>query len=68
MTKQIFEDAMFLDKNPEVENMLAQIYMNEGNYHDAMGLFADIDKKYPQNTSRFLNRGTQHKHQTGQTS
>lgn len=53
--KQIFEDAMFLDKNPEVENMLAQIYMNEGNYHDAMGLFADIDKKYPQNTFNLMN-------------
>ena len=53
--KQILEDAMFLDKNPEVENMLAQIYYSEGNYHDAIGLFADIDKKYPTNTANLMN-------------
>ena len=53
--KQIFEDAMFLEKNPEVENMLGQIYMNEGNYKDAIGLFAHIDKKYPTNTANLMN-------------
>ena len=53
--KQIFEDAMFLDKNPEIENMLAQIYMKEENYSDAIGLFADIDKKYPTNTANLMN-------------
>lgn len=53
--KQIFEDAMFLDKNPEIENMLAQIYMSEDNYSDAIGLFADIDKKFPQNTFNLMN-------------
>lgn len=53
--KQIFEDAMFLDKNPEIENMLAQIYVQEDNYHDAIGLFADIDKKYPTNTANLMN-------------
>ncbi len=53
--KQILEDAMFLEKNPEVENMLAQIYVSEENYHDAIGLFADIDKKYPTNTANLMN-------------
>lgn len=53
--KQVLEDAMFLDKNPEVENMLAQIYFSEENYHDAIGLFADIDKKYPTNTANLMN-------------
>ncbi len=53
--KQIFEDAMFLEKNPEVENMLGQIYMKEGNYKDAIGLFAHIDKKYPTNTANLMN-------------
>lgn len=53
--KQIFEDAMFLEKNPEIENMLAQIYMKEENYHDAIGLFADIDKSYPNNTFNLMN-------------
>ncbi len=53
--KQIFEDAMFLDRNPEIENMLAQIYVQENNYPDAMGLFIDIDRKYPNNTSNLMN-------------
>lgn len=53
--KQILEDAMFLEKNPEVENMLAQIYYSEENYDDAIGLFADIDKKYPTNTANLMN-------------
>ncbi|MCR5260681.1 MAG: tetratricopeptide repeat protein [Candidatus Gastranaerophilales bacterium] len=53
--KQVFEDAMFLEHNPEVENMLAQIYMREENYKDAIGLFADIDKKYPMNTANLMN-------------
>jgi Tfp pilus assembly protein PilF len=53
--KQLFEDAMFLDKNPEIESMLGQIYMEEGNYHDAIGLFADVDKKFPMNTANLMN-------------
>lgn len=53
--KQIFEDAMFLDKNPEIENMLAQIYVKENNFSDAIGLFADIDKKFPTNTANLMN-------------
>ena len=53
--KQILEDAYFLEKNPEVENMLGQIYLDEEDYDCAYSMFKSIDEKYPNNVSNLMN-------------
>jgi len=53
--KQLLEDAYFLEKNPEIENMLGQIYLDEEDYDCAYSMFKSIDKKYPQNTANLMN-------------
>ena len=53
--KQLLEDAYFLEKNPEVENMLGQIYLEEEDYDCAYSMFKAIDKKFPQNTANIMN-------------
>ena len=53
--KQLLEDAYFLEKNPEVENMLGQIYFEEEDYDCAFSMFKALDKKFPQNTVNLMN-------------
>lgn len=53
--KQLLEDAYFLEKNPEVENMLGQIYFDEEDYDCALSMFKALDKKFPQNTANLMN-------------